>query len=376
MFFNVMERYEKRIAQARNRLASVWRGENRGRPAVIISDVNYALCGQNDMPENYFRPEVMFEYQRGKIDRHMEHFRDDYVPVFHPWYGTAVLPSALGVKVRFQKGMDPAAEGAVLNCPEDIRRLKLPDPYRDGLMPEVLGCIDYFREHTDAPISVTDTQGPLNIALTLAGAQTLFVWMYEYPDAVHELMDFCTETLIGWVKAQKRHAGHRQDGDAYPHAIELPPGFGGVAFSDDDLVAISASHYREFVMPYNERLLAAFGGGTVHFCGSAPHQLGNLADMRGCTGVNNFAMGDINQFSALRERFRGRGGVMACDFNMEDIAGHCDRLADTFRDPAGVVAGVFIAPAMALHGGKYTESDRTWRQVTESYNTGLSRWLN
>jgi len=371
-----MERYKKRVEGAKERFTLTWNGENRDRPAFVIYDVNAALCGQDDAPDDFYEKERMFQYQAAKMERHMAEIPDDYIPVFHPWYSTAVLPSALGVKVRFQKGLDPAAEGGVINEPGDIRKLVMPDPYSCGLMPKVLSAIDYFKANSDAFVAVTDTQGPLNIALTLTGAENLFVWMYEYPDAVHELMDFCTQALIEWIKVQKKHAGHTLYGDAYPHTLYLPRGFGGVSFSDDDLVVISPEQYREFVMPYNERLLDAFGGGTVHFCGSAGHQLENLANMRGCSGVNNFPMGNFGQASRLLELFRGKGAHMLCEFNAADISGYCEQLRRTLRDPSGCVVSIFVTPRMALSDdGAYFESDRTREEIIGEYMNQLGAWL-
>jgi len=374
--FDIVERYEDRIEAAKERLARTWRGQNVDRPAFVLSDVNYWITGVADEPDDYYEPAAMFAYQAAKIERHMAEIADDYIPVFHPWYGTAVLPSALGVGVRFQKGMDPAAEAPVIETPADARKLELPDPEKDGLLPSVLAAIDYFRANTDAPVCATDTQGPLNIALTLVGTDRLFLWMYDDPPAVHQVMDFCTEALIRWVEVQKQHAGQPRDGGAYPHAIFLPPGFGGVAFSDDDLSQISADHYREFVVPYNARLLEAFDGGTLHFCGSARHQLTNLAALDACTGVNNFMMGDLEQAQLLRGPFAGRGAIMACDFNEADIPAHCESLKHLAEDPAGLVVGVFITPAMALSNGRYDASTRTRDEIVDQYLDGLACWLN
>jgi len=371
--FDIVARHQARIDAAKQQLARAWRGENHDRPAFILGDVNYALCGQYDVPDDYYNPARMFEYQTTKIERHMAEIDDDYVPVLYPWYGTAVLPSALGVAVRFHKGLDPEADGFVVTEPGDVSRLELPDPNSDGLMPKVLDAIDYFRANSDAAISVTDTQGPLTLALTLAGVETLFVWMYDEPQAVHALMDFCTEALIEWIKVQKAHAGHIIDGDAWPHAIALPAGFGGVAFSDDDITAISAEHYREFAIPCNEQLLTAFGGGTLHFCGSARHQIDNIVATKGCHGVNNFLMGDYEQAGRLRA---GLGdALMACDFNALDIPDHCAALRQAFDDPAGVVASVLIAPTMALLGDKYVTSQRTRDEIVGQYSSQLSDWL-
>ncbi len=366
-------RYADRIDAARARLAAVWRGENADRPALILSDVNYALCGQYDIPPDYLEPAVMFDYQMRKIERHLRDLPDDYVPVLHPWYGTTVVPSALGAGVAYFPDADPSLTGSILRDPADLKKLKKPDPYRDGQMPRVLACIDYMKARTDVPVCVTDCQGPFNIALSLAGVETLFAWMYEEPDAVHELMDFCTDVLIDWVKVQKEHAGHALDGDAYPHAIELPRGFGGVAFSDDDVVAVGAAHYREFVAPYNERLLAAFGGGSMHFCGSARHQIETVSRLRGLTAVNNFSMGDFDQLRALQSAMRGRGAVMACDFNAEDPDWQLDffrRLAK--EDPRGLVCAVFVAPRMALRSdGKYADSDRRTESLLDAFRDFL-----
>lgn len=375
-FYPVMEIHKKRISAARQRLALTWQGNNDDRPAFIFSDVNYALCGQRDAPEDYYLPAAMFRYQRDKIDAHLNTVPDDYLPVFYPWYGTTVLPSALGVKVRWEKGTDPAAEGPAFSEAEDAARLALPDFDKDGDLPQVLDCLRYFRSHTDAPVCVTDIQGPLSTAIALAGADNLFVWMYTDPEVVHQLMDFCTEALIGWVAHQKKLLGQPLDCGAYPHAIELPPGHGGVAFSDDDIVAISTAHFIEFVRPYNERLLAAFGGGTIHFCGSARHQLEAMAATKHCTGINNFSMADFEQLAALRQMMPPQMGLMACDFNMEDAAAHAAALKACFPNPRGVVAAIYLAPDMMLRQGRYSPSQRTAQGVREDYLNAMSDWLN
>ena len=78
---------------------------------------------------------------------------------------------------------------------------------------------------------------------------------------MHELMDKVTETLIVWVKKQKEVIGEPLTeciGDQQVYTGE----HAGVWFSDDDAVLMSAKTYREFVAPYNSRILKAFGGGV------------------------------------------------------------------------------------------------------------------
>ena len=252
--------YAERLAAARQRIEDVYHHRHNGVLPFVIGDVNYWLSGETPalIPGDYFtRPGSMLEYQTGKIRRHLARFADDYVPLLFPWYGTGVLASGFGSQIVFPEKMDPAVRGAVLSRPEDVGKLGEPDPHKDGLMPRVLETIRYFRAHSDLPISFTDPQGPFTTALTLAGPERLFLWLYEYPQAVHELMDRSTEAFIRWIKAQKEEIGDRSGGGCYPHGIVLPERFGGMWLCDDDCGAISAEHYRQFVVPYLSRIFRA-----------------------------------------------------------------------------------------------------------------------
>ena len=293
---DIASRYAQRIAASYGRIEDVFRHRDHGVVPFQVADVNYWLSGETPslIPDDYFtNSQAMLRYQVGKIERHLETYEDDYIPFLFPWYGTGVIPSAIGAEILFQPKMDPAVRGTVLTSPDQVRRLTLPDPHKDGLMPRVLETIRDFRAHSDLPISFTDPQGPFTTALTLAGPETLFVWLYEYPRAVHELMEFCTEVFIRWIKAQKQVIGEERGRCCFPHGIILPEQFGKVWLCDDDCGAISPAQYREFVVPYNARVFREFGGGTLHFCGSAEHQIENLAATEGLVGVNNFCMSNF-----------------------------------------------------------------------------------
>jgi len=321
----------------------------------LVMDVNYWISGESPqlIPDNYFTdPACMLEFQLAKIKRHRAWFQDDYIPVLMPWYGTVVVPSALGSRVLFQPGMDPAVEGRVLKRPEDIRTLRPPNPLKDGLMARVLDTIRHFREHSDLPVMFTDAQGPLNIALTLCGVENFFVWVYERPALAHELMDFATEVLINWIRVQKQYAGQTESSGAFPHSILLPEGFGGVCISDDDCGLMSPRMYREFVVPYNSRVFRAFGGGTLHFCGSAEHQIENLLATEGLTGINCFCMGDFHQIRRMQQMFDNRLVLMVCDFTPLNTGSYYSELLADMRTK-GTILATYPAAELALEAGKY-----------------------
>jgi len=373
---NLAQRYASRIAASYARIEDVYRHRDNGVVPFLVMDVNYWISGETPelIPDDYFtNPETMLRYQLAKIERHMATYDDDYIPFLFPWYGTGVIPSALGANILFQPKMDPAVDGKVVSTPEQVRKLALPDPERDGLMPRVLEAIRYFREHSDLPISFTDPQGPFTTALTLAGPETLFMWLYEEPRAAHELLEFCTEAFIRWIKAQKRAIGEERGRCCFPHGIILPEQFGKVWLCDDDCGAISPAQYREFVVPCNARVFREFGGGTLHFCGSAEHQIDNLAATEGLMGVNNFCMSNFRQIYRMQEVFAGRIALKVCDFTPLCIASYYDELFRHLRR-RGTIVGSFVSPELALDNGRYQLGSRRGPDIgQEAY--GCLRWL-
>lgn len=367
---DIAGRYADRIAASYSRIEDAYRHRDNGAVPFQVADVNYWLSGETPalIPDDYFTDfQSMLDYQVRKIQRHLAAYDDDYIPFLFPWYGTGVLASALGAKILFQPKMDPAVQDTVISSPEQVRHLSLPDPRRDGLMPRVLETIRYFRQHSDLPISFTDPQGPFTTALTLAGPATLFVWLYEYPRAVHELMEFCTEAFIRWIKVQKQEIGEDRSRCCFPHGIVLPEPFGKVWLCDDDCGAISPAQYREFVAPYNAKVFRAFGGGTLHFCGSAEHQIENLAATEGLVGVNNFCMGNFRQIARMQEAFAGRIALKVCDFSPLHIEPYYEELFGILRR-RGTIVGSFVSPELALNKGKYELVSRRGEEIAcEAY---------
>jgi len=343
----------------------------------IINYMNYWLEGETPslIPEQYFNdPAIMTDFQLRKMEVHMKDFEDDYIPFLHPWFGIGVVPSAMGCEIDFVKNKDPAIRRVAIEHPEQIRELKRPDPYKDGLMPKVLKAIDYMRKETDLPVSVTDTQGPLSIALSICGVENLFSWMLLQPERAHELMELCTEVLIEWIGVQKNHAGQNIESGAWPHGIYLPEGSGGVWLSDDDCTQLPSDMYKEFVVPYNSRVLRAFGGGTIHFCGTAEHQLQNFLHTDGLTGINNFCMGNFKQVKKMQELFEDRIAIMICDFAPLDTEGYFKELSTVLRKKGTILAS-FIAPEFALGNDGYKLVSRDGNQTSRTVFRSILKHL-
>ena len=228
-------------------------------------------------------------------------------------------------------------------------------------MPLVVRMIDYFKAHCDLPVGFTDCQGPMATALQVIGYDKFCYWIQDDPDRIHKLMSLITDALIAWVKFQKARTGQPLTGGSYPLGIKLPAGSGGVWLSDDDSVIMDAQTYREFIRPYNERLLAAFGGGCIHYCGNSTQNIENYCQTKGVTAINNFTLDNFEAAAKIRRALRDRGIVyMACDFTPADrrLKVYYQELVKAMDGPEGLILASYIAPAIALDQGKYEAASR------------------
>jgi hypothetical protein len=139
---------------------------------------------------------------------------------------------------------------------------------------------DYPNLNAAVHTYVCDTQGPFDIAHLVMGHR-IYTEIYDNPELVHRLMDVCTDTYIAFTKAQKTIIGEGNDW----HFHSGTKIRGGVRVCEDSPTNLSPSSYLEFCRPYNERVLAEFGG-WIHYCGDGRHILPHVLSTPGLTAVN------------------------------------------------------------------------------------------
>lgn len=198
--------------------------------------------------------------------------QDDYPLQIRPNYGIGLISSLFGVKIRVDDDTSPW----VLHF-EDKKAFRaaishgIPD-LGGGLAGRVREAYDAFSRllapfpKCAAAIHMTqpDMQGPF-CNLQLIRGDELFYDLYDDPEMIHEALDVITDTMIAYQKSLPK-LNDRAGSDA--HYILL--GIYGGSFLlklDTETAMISESMYEEFCTPYNQRILLAAGGGSVHFCG-------------------------------------------------------------------------------------------------------------
>ena len=199
--------------------------------------------------------------------------RDHYPLHIRANYGIGVIASMLGARVIVPENGFPWVEP--LGDVDEIKAViaaGVPE-FERGLGGRVLGTYLYFRDRMrDYPrcseaihLSQPDLQGPMDIAHLLVGSD-VFLWCYDDPDLLCELLDLITDVYIGYRKHIDGLLSDRAGQDAvYVHGAIV----GGQVIVKDDAAAVNLSPtmYERFSRPYNARILKAFGGGGIHYCG-------------------------------------------------------------------------------------------------------------
>ena len=366
--------FEKRLAKVDARTADVFAFKKTAAPPFMVNSALYWVFGldTDTLPADYFdSPAAMTNFQEQTYYDQVKSIDDDFVPYLMPWFGTVVAASAFGCQIEYPPKADPAANPRFypVRTPEDIKALRVPDPERDGLMPKVLEFLRYMKANSFLPVGITDFQGPLTTANQLLGYDKLIYLMFDHPALMHHLMDVVTEALILWVKTQKEVIGEPLTeciGDQQVYTGKNA----GVWFSDDDAVLMSPETYREFVVPYNSRILTAFGGGCVHYCGNATHHADNFLATEGLKALNIYNLYNIPSVAKLQQKLGDQVVLFVCDFTPVDYEAYFDEMLATLSLEGLVICSQFSPTVGLLKGGRYesvTRDTRSGRKAAYDY---------
>ncbi len=372
--------FAARLAKVDAKTADVFAFKETKAPPFIVNSAMYWVFGldTDTLPAAYFDdPAVMTNFQERTYYDQVKSIDDDFVPYLMPWFGTIVTASAFGCQIEYYDKADPAANPRFypVVTPDDVQRLEPIDPDRDGLMPKVLEYLRFMKANSFLPVGITDFQGPLTTANQLMGYDKLIYLMFDHPELMHRLMDVVTESLIRWVKKQKEVIGEPLNWCISDQQVYTGPN-AGVWFSDDDAVLMSPETYREFVVPYNSRILTEFGGGCIHYCGNATHHADSFLATKGLKALNIYNLYNIPSVAKLQDKLDDRVVLFVCDFTPVDYEAYFDEMLATLRRRGVVICSQYSPVVGLLKGGRYDGVQRDLRSGRRAVFEYLRSRLN
>lgn len=216
--------------------------------------------------------------------------------VFRSNFGVGLIPSMFGCEIhKLADEQDSLPTAIHLNRDQII---KIIEQYRNGIKPDVRSGLgqktfdaayrlrelleDFPKLKKFLYIYTPDTEGPCSLADEIIGSD-IYELYYEEEGLVSELIEIITDTFIRYVKEWKKEFPSIDN----KHSIDW--GLlhkGGILIREDSATNISPEMYEKFYMEMDQKILDAFGGGILHFCGKGDHLIESFSRLRGLTAIN------------------------------------------------------------------------------------------
>ncbi len=271
------EAYADYEASLLERCRSFWQAESgvlvhrRMRAAEVFS------YGCRDM-------KASLALQLGCLKKSMDYKAD--VPNFLiPWYGIGPVASAFGIDYIWKEKQAPAVRPK-FHCVKEALDYEPTPVSQSSIGAGAMEMIDYFLEKTGGrlPMSLTDTQSPLNIAGNVVEMSGFFLSMFDEPQAVSDLLQRLAELLVEFTREQIERIGKAL---VWPgHGYASCRRFEGLGMSDDNASMISSEQYTEFAAPAVEYAGGSFTGCTFHSCGDWSDKIEAIKKIRGLRMVD------------------------------------------------------------------------------------------
>jgi MtaA/CmuA family methyltransferase len=170
----------------------------------------------------------------------------------------------LGLDVEFPDDSLPVRRSILLRDPADADRLDLVAPEDGRRMSDRLEAVRLLRERTGGEVPVMGwVEGAFALASVLRGDTNVLLDLHDRPGWLKALLDRLVEVGVAFARAQVA---------AGAHIVGLGDSMGSL---------VSPRHYREFVLPYEQRVFAVVKeAGAIprlHICGNTGRIVPDMA---------------------------------------------------------------------------------------------------
>ncbi len=201
-----------------------------------------------------------------------------------------------GARIRFFDDQPPAVDEAasLLADKKQLRSLAVPDPVGGGRMHDRVLAAALFREKVGGSLAIEGwIEGPCAEAADLRGINHLMMDFFDDPPFVHDLFAFTLEMGLQFGKAQ------------------VEAGVDIIGVGDAAASLVGPQIYREFVLPYEKRLIDGLHAMGVkvrlHICGNIKSILTEIAGL-GCDIVDidsKVRLADARQMMGMKQVLAG-----------------------------------------------------------------------
>jgi hypothetical protein len=240
-------------------MAKIWQAESgvlvyrRMRVAEVFS------YGSRDMQKS-------LHWQLGALKKSMA-YQADIANFLEPWYGIGTIASAYGIEYYWIQGQAPIVKPKFQSVIEALQ-YDSTSVEETEIGSHTLKMIEYFldKTHGKLPISLTDTQSPLNCAGNIVDISNFMMETVTEPEIVRKLLDHMADLAIEFTDKQ---LDLLRSNTVWPgHGFASSREFRGIGMSDDNMLMLSGPSYFDIAVPSLEKFAEPFGGPVFHSCGN------------------------------------------------------------------------------------------------------------
>jgi len=266
------DRYEAYAAGLNETCAAFWQQKTS---VAVYRRMRVAECfsfGCRDMKRS-------LELQLGALEKSML-FKADVPNFLEPWYGIGTVASAFGGDYIWYEGNAPALKPRFQTI-DEVLAYGPQEIAQTNIGRHTLNMIEYFMDQTRGrlPVSLTDTQSPLNIIGHLYPLNQFFMDTMIEPEKVMQLFDLLADLSIRFNQEQIKLIGPALASPGHGFASSIK--WEGLGMSDDNAIMISPDQYLEMAAPSVEKICTLLGGPVFHSCGDWAGWVNAVLQMKG-----------------------------------------------------------------------------------------------
>lgn len=178
---------------------------------------------------------------------------------------------------------DPQVFGKILDKAENtnMQTWALPDAFKK----------EWDQRKQDGktlPLLGTGSRGPATILTSILNAETLFYWVYDYPELIQRLRDILAQKMVELNLVLRQFSGNENL---------------GWWITDDNSALFNKRLYKEYCVPVLERVLSAMApGDQITRYQHSDSAMGHLIDYQRELGINSVNYGPDVDVALIRAR--------------------------------------------------------------------------
>ncbi len=212
------------------------------------------------------------------IEKYITTFKPDFVMCTFP--DLTAEAEACGCEITMPDNALPSVTVHPVQTREDMKNLRIPDPYTDGRLKVFIDATKAFSRRFTLPKTAAAV-GPFTLAAELMGVDIITRKIIKEPPLVHEVMEYSLQVVQRY----------------YMELIKAGADVIGIAEPTCSL--LSAKAFESMVLPYLQRLTKSTPvPSTIHICGRAGH----LVELMCKTGVTGISLDSPTDITKIKDK--------------------------------------------------------------------------